>query len=77
MRIFEMFRIGKVINLLEYPLRTQDTETGRCLDVKQMPHMGCKHTAVNELLSHRTHLLSAYRNSLAQMALAAHTSART
>ena len=48
MSIFEMFRIGKVINLLEYPLCTQDAETGRCLDVKQMPHMGCKHTAVNE-----------------------------
>ena len=48
MSIFEMFRIGKVINLLEYSLCTQDAETGRCLDVKQMPHMGCKHTAVNE-----------------------------
>ena len=70
----ESFIVGKVINLLQYPLRPVRTDALRQLDLKQMLHIWCKHAAIVKLLSHRTHLLSAYKNSLQSQEQAMHTS---
>lgn len=72
-----MLSVRKVIKLLQNPLGSKGVDASRGLYLKQMTHVRSKYAGVIELLSHRTHLLSAYRSPHPQTEQAKHTLTRT
>ncbi len=66
MRIGKIHRYGEVIELLQYPLHTESTDTGGRLYLDEASHIWSQNTSVVEHLTHRTHLLSACRTLLRQ-----------
>ncbi len=61
MRISNILRQGKVIELLQYPLHTESSDTSGGLYLKKASHIGSQDTSIVEPFTHRTLLLSASR----------------
>ena len=64
MRIGKIHRYGEVIELLQYPLHAESTDTGGRLYLNEASHIWSQNASVVEHLTHRTRLLSACRTPL-------------